>query len=424
MSEQNLNEVVEPTKTEEQKPKKGLGGDAKKEAQVENPTPTKGLGGDAKATRVRESSSKADFTIIGVGQGGNNIGTTLVKTLGINPDNFIVINMSQADLSVSTAKEDNKIKFGKTEGAGKNRDLSKEEIKTNMHILDGLVTKHHSKIFGPNKIVIVAYSTGGGTGSGTGTLITTYLTQYVLSKKAEIGIVNTPQVIGLAIMPILNQTYDAGEKSYQNTLECLSEIQNIVSKKLGTFCLIDNDTESTAKDPLEIYKIVNQRVAEGFKRFFIDIGKSESNADLQDRLTALEHPGIFGIYGIDKKYQFLVPQQMDPAKLMIAEIPEGDESIGALRRFLRDNGIKSNEEIIAHSDISEGVVGLFAVDCVSKLVEPIRQKLEDNIIRSVKNAAQVESQAIGFHGMESSREHIRQQSEKQSTDLNDISSLF
>lgn len=417
--EQNLNEVVKPTTNEEPKPKKGLGGDAKAAAK-----PQSGLGGDVKATRVRESSSKADFTIIGVGQGGNNIGTTLVSTLGVNPDNFIVINMSQADLSVSSAKDDNKIKFGKTEGAGKNRDLSKEEIKANMHILEGLVTKHHSKIFGPNKIVIVAYSTGGGTGSGTGTLITTYLTQYVLSKKEEIGIVNTPQVIGLAIMPILNHTYDAGEKSYQNTLECLSEIQSIVSKRLGTFCLIDNDTELMAKDPLEIYKTVNQRVADGFKRFFIDIGKSEANADLQDRLTALEHPGIFGIYGVEKKYQFLVPQQMDPAKLMVAEIPEGDNNVELLRKFLRDNGIKSNEEIIAHSDNPEGVVGLFAVDCVSKLVEPIRQKLEDNIIRSVKNATQIKQQAVGFNGMESSREHIRSQSEKHSTDLNDISNLF
>ena len=131
MSEQNQNEVVKPTTNEEPKPKKGLGGDAKAATK-----PQAGLGGDVKATRVRESSSKADFTIIGVGQGGNNIGTTLVSTLGVNPDNFIVINMSQADLSVSSAKDDNKIKFGKTEGAGKNRDLSKEEIKANMHILE------------------------------------------------------------------------------------------------------------------------------------------------------------------------------------------------------------------------------------------------------------------------------------------------
>ena len=416
MGEQNQNEVVKPV---EQQETKGLGGDTKKASGSKA-----GLGGDVKATRVRESSSKADFTIIGVGQGGNNIGTTLVKTLGVDMDNFIVINMSQADLSVSMAKDDNKIKFGKTEGAGKNRDLSKEEMKANMNILDGLFSKYHSKIFGPNKIVIVAYSTGGGTGSGTGTLITTYLTQYVLSKKAEIGIVNTPQVIGLAILPILNQTYDAGEKSYQNTLECLSEIQNIVSRKLGTFCLINNDTELTAKDPLEIYKTVNQRVADGFKRFFIDIGKSESNADLQDRLTALEHPGIFGVYGVEKNYQFLIPQQMDPSKLLIAEIPEGDENINLLRKFLRDNGINTNEEIIAHSDNPEGVVGLFAVDCVSKLVEPIRQKLEDNIIRSVKNAAQIKQQSVGFNGMESSREHIRNQSEKHATDLSDVSNLF
>ena len=417
MGEQNQNEVVKPV---EQQEKRGLGGDAKKATSSKQA----GLGGDVKATRVRESSSKADFTIIGVGQGGNNIGTTLVKTLGIDMDNFIVINMSQADLSVSVAKDDNKIKFGKTEGAGKNRDLSKEEMKANMNILDGMFSKYHSKIFGPNKIVIVAYSTGGGTGSGTGTLITTYLTQYVLSKKAEMGIVNTPQVVGLAILPILNQTYDAGEKSYQNTLECLNEIQNIVSRKLGTFCLIDNDTELTAKDPLEIYKTVNQRVAEGFKRFFIDIGKSESNADLQDRLTALEHPGIFGIYGVEKKYQFLVPQQMDPSKLLIAEIPEGDESVNLLRKFLRDNGINVNEEIIAHSDNKEGVVGVFAVDCVSKLVEPIRQKLEDNIIRSVKSAAQIKQQSVGFDGIGSSREHIRSQSEKHATDLNDVSNLF
>lgn len=398
------------------------------EKKESTPTKKKTLGGDEYAKSVAASNMTAQFTVIAVGQAGSNIATELQRVLNIPSTDVIALNMSQADLSVSVALPENRIKFGRTEGAGKNRDLSKEEMKANMSILETLANKYKEKLFRPNNIVIVAYSTGGGTGSGTGTIVTTYLTQYVLSKKEEYGIVNTPQVLGLAILPILdNNRADAGEKSYQNTLECLSELYKIVTKKLGTFCLISNDlTDFTSNDPIEVYREVNKRVAEGFKRFFVQIGKSDSNADLQDRLTALEHPGIFGIYSTDSEinYSFLVPQQVDSAKMLIAELPESEEHIRAFRHQLASYNINSNEEIIAHANCESGVFALFGIDAVNKLVEPIKNKLEDLIIRSASRAKSITDTAIGFDSMETSAKHIANNSNKRSEELDNIGNLF
>lgn len=379
------------------------------------------LGGDEKAQIIADSTKKPNFVIFALGQGGSNIGKVLKSTLSVSDEDFISINMSEYDLAESGAKH--KIKFGRTEGAGKNRDLSKQEFK-NSNVFDQVIDQYKDKIYGPNKIILTTFSTGGGTGSGSGPLFTLKLTQHVLNNK-DCDLIDKPQILGLAILPVLKGSIDSGTKSYQNSLECLQEIAMLIDKKLASFSLIENDiANSELKNITEIYSFVNQKVAKTIKRFYCEIGKSDNNADLRDRIVALEHPGFVGFYSNNEPTQFIIPQQSDSAKLMIAEIPTGDEALENFRKFLRANSISSSEEIISPVNCDSSIIGLFGITAIAKIVEPIRVKLEEGIVRDAKRTKQVKSESTGFDGLSYTRDMIDKTCTKATLSEDEINNLL
>lgn len=384
--------------------------------------------GDEQMKEKKASNQKANFFIICVGQGGYNLGNAIKNKIGISNEDILAINMSQADLSQANVSY--KYKFGRTEGAGKNRDLSKQEFKNDNTIFNEIVTKFENRLFRPNNIVLVCFSTGGGTGSGVAPMLTTKLTQYFLSKKDNVDLVNMPHVLGIGILPIINAGFDAGEKSYQNSLESLYDINKAVEKKLATFTIINNDiVNENINNVNEIYNIVNNNVAEGLNRFFCELGVSDNNADLQDRLTALDTPGICGIYNIsslERDYNFLHLIQTDPARSLIAEIKNSQEGIENLRKYLSDNSIQYAEEMISQSspEGKDDVIALFGISGLGKLVEIIKNKLEDLIVRNVKKTNNVMSNSEGFDGIHATASAIKQRTDKRVVDAKEIEDMF
>ena len=195
---------------------------------------------------AQEASRKFRFVIISAGQGGGNIGYTLKSVLPNNPF-MIATNTSSDDLNQLNLPDEQKFKIGgrNVNGAGKNRNLAKNNFKTfqatnlqteqKMGLLDTFIGMYEEVLFHPfqQTVVIVTFSPDGGTGSGLGPMLTTALTNYVNTAKSFYyggkeyqidDITNSiprPVVIGLTPKCSL----ESGAGNHQNTIECFVDIQ-------------------------------------------------------------------------------------------------------------------------------------------------------------------------------------------------------
>jgi cell division GTPase FtsZ len=300
---------------------------------------------------------------IGIGQGGSK----LTQTIGIKNDcksKCVYINTSTSDInglelsssevtrtiSIGARKGDykkdkdgnilndaagNPIPIEEIDGAGKDRKVSYEYFK--MHVREYVDDLKRFLFEEPYDIIYLSFSTAGGTGSGIGPKLTKVLNSISILDEIEKHTGKRPIVYGVAELPELDSSKE-GSISYENTLEALKEIDEIVnpadgSAPLARFLFINNNygkaKYSIHSDQLDN---VNIAVADIIKRYIAFFGTSRrSILDRSDRLNAMKVMGIhsfmsFNGDGDRVESPFIVPDG-ERVKRCCYEVPEKAEAI-------------------------------------------------------------------------------------------------
>lgn len=206
--------------------------------------------------------------IIGVGGGGGNVANTASKYF-----KTAAINFSQRDLNaLDNVKK--KLRIIGSEGVGKNRDLAIE-----------LFSKHYETTlefieneFSSSKIIIVAFSTGGGSGSGISPMILDLLSRASSDKV----------FVAMPIIPDMSESIT----NQVNTLQVFEELFSLDIAVLP----IDNEKAkiSGLNGKHEIYSYTNTKSIELIRSIY-DYTQMESkngNFDEKDLTTVLSTKGL------------------------------------------------------------------------------------------------------------------------------------
>lgn len=431
-------------------------------------------GNDFSQNNEKKSPSVTQFLLVGIGQCGASIAVETKKKFGPTAK-VVAINSSQRDLDVlpdDLVPKQFRIKFGATDGTGKNRTLSQQMIRSHKVVGDGkeldivghFMYNYLEFLFnGMNPVtVIVIASTGGGTGSGSGVYFTTKLTQAIQKlstvnirgKEIEVNDSNRPDVLGIFVTPSYNDNTE-GVKSLQNTIECGTEIQKFIEARLATFGIVTNELPPNLSHLSKIQTIeyVNNRVSDSLVRFLGTYGKSKYKCiDSQDKRTAMQTPGIFALFTLSDdhqtpgSFQFLLPKRQR-VRQIVAEIPErlndsqdgvnadyiidtvlsrlditvDDKNIGF---FSDDEDSTTSSQISDRNLVKQAFIGLFGCTEAYALFEPFKQKLE-HMMRAGEEKSDIQTTAgHSFDNVKETKTTIVNEYSRKTVDDNDIDSLL
>lgn len=300
---------------------------------------------------------------IGIGQGGSK----LAKSIGMNMDcksSCVYINTSSSDIdglelvgneitrTISIGKKDgdfkkdadgnvltdvagNPIPIDDIDGAGKDRNISYEYFK--MHVGEYVNDIKRFLIEEPRDIIYLCFSTAGGTGSGIGPRLTKVISSIGVLDEIERSTGKRPIVYGVAELPELDSGKE-GSISYENTLEALKEIDEIINPEnggapLARFIFVNNNYgKSKYSEHTKQLEATNVAVATMIKRYTILYGISrKSTLDRSDRINAMKVMGIHSFMtfnGDGKRVEspFIVPDG-ERVKRCCYEVPESAETI-------------------------------------------------------------------------------------------------
>ena len=300
---------------------------------------------------------------IGIGQGGSK----LAQSIGLNNDcksKCVYINTSTTDINglelsgnevtrkitinakegdYKTDSEGNVIKdaFGNPiplediDGAGKDRQLSYEYFKR--HVGEYVNELKKFTVEEAYDVILVCFSTAGGTGSGIGPRLTKVLSSLTILDEVEAKTGKRPLVFGIAELPELSASKE-GSLSYENTLEALDEINEIVNPKDGgngfaRFILVNNGyAKSKYTERTKQLEAVNVATATYIKRYLSEFGVSrKATLDRSDRFNAMKVMGIHAFMSFDGngnrvESPFIIPDG-ERVKRCCYEVPENAEVI-------------------------------------------------------------------------------------------------
>lgn len=238
---------------------------------------------------------------IGVGQGGSRMALSLGMAFNSIQDG-VYINTSMRDIQgLNSLNKKRFIKIGQTiEGTGKDRAVAERLLKSSYNEIVGEITKYANEK--DYDFIFVSFSTAGGTGSGIGPKLTALLNsnQFINTLDDEIYNGKIPLVFGIAATPEIST--NEGNISYENTLECLSDIDKYVKKDISRYFIINNGAipGKTKEERTTQLEAVNLMVSTTIKRYLTSFGVSKvSNLDKADRYSALECMGIHSIITLD-----------------------------------------------------------------------------------------------------------------------------
>ena len=211
------------------------------------------------------------IAVLGIGNAGNQV-ANLSKTNNI--DTFCV-NTSERDLDTI----DQGIPvflFGNSEGAGKDRTVAKNYVKSqysallNNEIFDSFITD--------KDIVFIVSSTGGGTGSGVSIILADILSRVYQNKV----------FINIGILPMLSESIGA----QRNTLEFFKELKNLNK----SYMLYDNNKYKNLSVN-ECMKKVNSEIIDMMKYIRGDYSYQSSYGmiDDADMYKILTVPGMINV---------------------------------------------------------------------------------------------------------------------------------
>lgn len=295
---------------------------------------------------------------IGIGQGGSK----LAKAIGMNNDcnrKCVYINTSTSDIDgmelsgnevtrtiVIGAKDGdykkdangnvikdaagNPVPIEDIDGAGKDRKVSYEYFK--MHVGDYVADLKKFLVEEPYDVIFLCYSLAGGTGSGIGPRLTKVVSSLNILDEIENRTGKRPLVFGVPELPELNSSKE-GSLSYENTLEALKEIDEIVNAGFGRFIFVNNNyMKSRYNEHSKQLSNVNVAAATMIKRYFSEYGISRvATLDRSDRFNAMKVMGIhsfmsFNPDGARIESPFIIPDG-ERVKRCCYEVPENAEQI-------------------------------------------------------------------------------------------------
>ena len=185
-------------------------------------TQTIGIKNDCKSSCVYINTSTSD--IDGLELTGNEVTRTI--SIGARKGDY----KKDAEGNVLTDAAGNPIPIEEIDGAGKDRKVSYEYFK--MHVADYVDQLKKYLFEEAHDIIFLSFSTAGGTGSGIGPKLTKVLSSINVLDEVERKTGKRPIVFGVAELPELDSSKE-GSISYENTLEAINEINDIINPKDG-----------------------------------------------------------------------------------------------------------------------------------------------------------------------------------------------
>lgn len=328
---------------------------------------------------------------IGVGQGGSRIALSMGSAFKSLPE-CLYLNTSEKDnFGISNSADTKRImKIGgkSVEGTGKDRSVAEKMLKKEyLDIIEKLKVYVNEKAY---DFIFVSFSTAGGTGSGIGPKLTALLNseQFMAGLDPKVYGGKIPLVFGIAATPEISST--EGNLSYENTLECLEDIDKQASRDMARYIIINNGgvpnknkTERTSQ-----LETVNYMVATTIKRYLMDYGVSRvSNLDKADRYGALNTMGLHSFVtfyedGSKAITPFIIPNG-ERVRRVCCEVPKIFEN--KTLSFTSSNGIFADDTILGLYDMemkeNKGLIPIVAFHGfknTAKIAEMFNNRLKLN----------------------------------------------
>lgn len=211
------------------------------------------------------------IAVLGIGNAGNQVANLATA----NQIESFCVNTSERDLD-TIDQGISVFLFGNSEGAGKDRGVAKNYVKTqysallNNEIFDSFITD--------KDIIFIVSSTGGGTGSGVSIILSDILSRVYQNKV----------FINIGILPLLSESIGA----QRNTLEFFKELKNLNK----SYMLYDNNKYKNLTTN-ECMRKVNSEIVDMMKYIRGDYSYQSSfgmidDADMYKILTV---PGMINV---------------------------------------------------------------------------------------------------------------------------------
>lgn len=230
---------------------------------------------------IREFKDKDNvgfkFGFIGAGQGGGKLAEAFSQ---IGYSRVGVINTADQDLE--TINVPNKFKFGKQQGAGKDRNVAKSAFTDHKEdVVDFIKQSVGTDI----DRIFVTVGAGGGTGAGVCTELIKTIKEYQKTVKAT-----SPYVGIILALPKLSE----GKKVSLNAYETLKEVCQLVEDKVvSPLIILDNEKINSLYPKLPVSKfwqVANSNISALFHLFNNIVTKSSQHStfDSNDLKTVLD----------------------------------------------------------------------------------------------------------------------------------------
>lgn len=304
---------------------------------------------------------KENLLVVGLGQCGCTLADALRgKNKRYTP---LYINSSLGDIKdLDFVDLDNNVFiFSGVDGAGRNRNKAKSFI-ANEGIRLASIIKGYSQF----KHMLIFTSLGGGTGSGT-------LINFIKIVKQ----VNDRMVINLvAVLPALNEN----KKEWNNTIECLSELEE-VSSLLNDIKFINNNKGNS-------YEEINDKATTDIDLAYGMISHSNVGSIDEDNLTnVITCPGYGVILRIDPTYtiQEAVKKAIEDS---VFEVPENLTCAYGAINISKQYNIDSVREVLDVKETlyiatgNKNIIALGGCDFPCEAIEQIESSLQEKIIRN------------------------------------------
>ena len=374
--------------------------------------------------------SNLNVATIGVGQGGSNLAISIANKF--NSKSIGLINLSTTDLNalINAGGDIQNLHIGgRVDGAGKDREesLAVYSDENNRKAVKEFIWRTLDRKFDndyPADILFICYSTAGGTGSGIGPLLTAYVNS--VDFRTRDGVPSRmPIVFGVAICPDSSE----GIKNQQNTLEALSQISTFSEKRLARYILVNNDIDVTASEETTKHISINERVSANLYRYLAEIHTSRmGNLDRQDRIVALNYPGVHSFCSFDGpdniQSPFILPEGAR-VRGLYGEVVERTNT-STIDEIITTLGLQVDDKTIGYyEDTGEGTTPILHFSGYSNL-KRVTERYQ-NIVSQIKSKSERaekidQTLGTGLTKIKSNKDWI-DSTTKVSTDAN-FSSLF
>lgn len=389
------------------------------------------------------------ITVIGIGQGGSQVGLLLENKLRkmTNYSKMISINTAKADLDAIDIPKERKYLIGDGSGAGKNRAFSKKLFWENDDIFNKIIEENKKLFFGTNQVILVVFSANGGTGSGIANKLIAKLSQFCANTTENYTVVRNgkkeavsidpyrPNVIGVCITPDITSALESGVDSLENTLECMTEIDTLIKNKIASYFIVKNKLCNDKN----VYAKTNENILNGFEKFFKLLGTSNENTilDSKDRFSALSLPGLMAFSTLEDidKYGMLTPAHGAKVPMLLAELSyssneEYQSKLKIFEKFVRNYNLSDTTlgwndiNLVSESNRTELVKSDLVLFAGFSNIETIMEPMKEVLDRKRRALDNVNIQGNAFDGLkEAVEERMAEKRKNTSADI-DIDNLI